>query len=82
MQRSGAGESNVDAFRAELAAAGDTKSNNKLPRRVEVQLVWCKLCQGGHLAPSVVTGSGEKAARLKLAPTPISPEFVRGIVQR
>lgn len=70
---------NVDAFRGELAAGGEPKAANKLPRRVEIGLVWCKACEAGKIVPTVVTGSGDKQTRLKLEATPVSADFVRAV---
>ncbi|HKB40151.1 MAG TPA: hypothetical protein VKD72_27215 [Gemmataceae bacterium] len=71
---------NVEAFRAELSAAGSVKENNKLPRRVDVSLVWCRSCEGGRVALTLVSGLGGQMTQLKLGEATVPPEFVRAMV--
>jgi hypothetical protein len=71
---------NVEAFTLELAAAGSVKQSNKLPRRVEVSLTWCRSCEGGRIALTLVSGLGEQMTQLKLGEVTVPPEFVRAMV--
>jgi hypothetical protein len=79
----------------EIAAAGDVaefrqkldalnpgqKDAGKLPRRVEVQVVYCDRCFAGRLEPTVVTGAGENQTRAALEHQALAPAFVSGITQ-
>jgi hypothetical protein len=71
---------NGEAFSLELPAAGSGKQNNRLPRRVNVTLTWCKSCEGGKVSLMLASGVGEKTTFLNLGETKVPPEFVRRIV--
>jgi hypothetical protein len=71
---------NVEAFTLELAAAESAKQNNKLPKRVVVSLTWCRSCEGGKIALTLVSGFGNQMAQLKLGEAMVLPEFVRPMV--
>lgn len=70
---------NDEAFTRELSAAGIVKQTHKLPSRVEVSLTWCKSCEGGRIALTLVSGVGEQMTKLKLEEAPVPSEFVRAI---
>lgn len=71
---------NAEAYTRELSAAGSVKENNKLPRRVVVSLTWCKSCEAGRIALTLVNGVGEQMTQLPLDEATVSPEFVQAIV--
>jgi hypothetical protein len=71
---------NVEAFTLELSAAGSVKQNNKLPRRVAVSLTWCRSCEGGRIALTLVSGLSDQMTQLKLGEATVPPEFVRAMV--
>jgi hypothetical protein len=71
---------NVEAFNLELSAAGSVQENNKLPRRVEVSMIWCKSCKGGWIALTFVAVVADKTTRVAMADAAAPPEFVRAIV--
>jgi uncharacterized protein (DUF2267 family) len=72
--------SDSERFKSELAAAGDRKANDKLPRRLHVSLSWCKGCESGRLLPKAVEGQGKQMKITKLPTTDASPEFVRAML--
>jgi hypothetical protein len=71
---------NVEAFTQDLSAAGSVKQNNKLPSRVTVSLTWCRSCESGRIAMTLVSGVGDKMTQLSLGEATASPEFVRALL--
>ena len=60
----------------ELLAAGATKANEKLPKRVRVSLTWCKGCREGRINMTLVSGDGQALQQLQLAENPVPATFV------
>lgn len=71
---------NAAAFRLELSAAGIVKQNNKLSRKVDVSLTWCRNCDGGRIALTLVSGLGEQMTQHVLEEAHVPPEFVQSII--
>ena len=71
---------NVDAFTQELAASASGKLDKKLARRVVVSLTWCKSCESGRIALTLVSVLGDQVTQVPMADTTVSPEFVRALV--
>jgi hypothetical protein len=71
---------NDKAFASELSSAGSVKQNNKLPRRIDVSLVWCKRCDGGRIVLTLVSGTGERKTQVKMEETTVLAEFIRTIL--
>ncbi len=69
-----------DAFMQELAASSGGKLDNKLARRVVVSLTWCKSCESGRIALTLVSVVGDQVSHVQMADTTVSPEFVRALV--
>jgi hypothetical protein len=70
----------IEVFTREISTAGSVKDNNKLPRRVEVSLAWCKSCEGGRITVTLVNGAGEQTTKQILGEGVVPPEFVGAIV--
>ncbi|MFL5245560.1 MAG: hypothetical protein ACJ8FY_25980 [Gemmataceae bacterium] len=79
--RAAIAEGRFDTLKKELLAAGPSKANEKLPRRVRVSLIWCKGCQEGRIVTAVASGNGKTLQEMKLAEHPVPATFVCGILE-
>ena len=75
-----AGEAGEFRQKVEVLKGGE-KEAGKLPKHVEVQVVYCDHCFSGTLEPTVVAGSGENITRVPLAVQDLTPDFVREITR-
>jgi hypothetical protein len=79
--RAAIAEGRADTVKQELFAAGASKANEKLPRRVRVSLVWCKSCREGRIAMDLVSGNGRDLQQVKLSEHPVPATIVCGLLE-
>jgi hypothetical protein len=79
--RAAIGEGNAAAVKQELLAAGPTKANEKLPKRVRFTLAWCKTCREGRVVTVVASGQGKALQVEKLAEDAVPAAFVGGVLE-
>ena len=64
-----------------MLAAGATKANEKLPKRVRVSLTWCKGCQEGRIIMTLLSGDAQALQQIKLAEAPVPATFVCAMLE-
>src|SRR5262249_20802128 len=65
----------VEAFRQELSLYA-SKAHNKLPKRTEISLTWCKLCCKGYVLPTIYSGKGKETMMSPQKKVEVVSDFV------